>query len=114
MNDMDKKARMSVLQDMRKSAMDRMGDGMQGHLKKVTVAAPDTEMLKEGLKKAEDVVGELPGELIRDGSEGEEDLSMLTEGCHTPEDYDKKIEFLQKAKAEKFPNDQENEMEEEY
>lgn len=117
MNDMDKKARMSVLKEMRKSAMDDMGEGMQGHLKKVTVAAPNTDLLKKGLEKAESVVSDLPGTLIGEEPEADKGLEMLTHDCHTPEDFDKKIEFLQKAKDEKFPSQDvssDEEMEEEY
>lgn len=103
----DSKAKMSILKEMRKMAMDDMGEGLKGGLKKVTVAAPDDQGLKQGLDKAEDLVEDMP--MDKDPSESPEyedeshaKLQELVEMCQSPEDLDEKIEFLQQAKEEKF------------
>lgn len=100
-------------------AMDDMGDGLKsglGGMKKVTVAAPDSQHLKEGLNKAEDMVGEMPmdkddAESAHEGydQETEAKLQDLVDNCHSADDLDKKIEFLQKAKEEKFGGGEEQE-----
>lgn len=64
-----KSAKLGVLKGLHKDMGDLMKDDVKS-LKKVTVAAPDAEGLKEGLKKAEDVVEEQAGE-EGEGEEGE-------------------------------------------
>ena len=110
----DARAKMSILKEMRKMAMDDMGHGMKNGMKQVTVAAPDQKGLEKGLDKAEDMVEEMPGD--RDDSESPEydqevemKLQELVDACKSPEDLDKKIEFLQKAKEEKFGGMEESE-----
>lgn len=53
----ESKAKMDVLEKLKKDMQDLMGDNMQSGLKKVTVAAPDEESLGEGLDKARDIIG---------------------------------------------------------
>lgn len=55
-----KSAKMGVLGDIKKLAEDSMKGDIEG-LKKVTVASSDEEGLKEGLEKAKDMVGKMPG-----------------------------------------------------
>lgn len=68
MSDMEKKSKLSVLKDLHKQASDAMkGDleGMKG-MKKVTIASDSKSGLKEGLDKAEEMLGE------EDEDEGEQ------------------------------------------
>lgn len=50
------KAKLSVLKDLHKQASDAMTGDLKG-MKKVTVAADSKDGLKEGLEKAEDMLG---------------------------------------------------------
>lgn len=75
---MHKKAKMDLLKQLRKMAMDMIHeDSMGGEedamgLQKVTVAAKDKEGLKEGLEKAEDVLEGMPEMAeAEDAEEGE-------------------------------------------
>jgi hypothetical protein len=52
------KAKLKVLMDLKKMAADMMGEDIESGIKKVTVASPDKEGLKEGLEKAEELLGE--------------------------------------------------------
>ena len=113
----DSEARMGVLKEIRKMAMDDMGMPLKGGLKKVTVASPTEEGLEEGLDKAEEIVGEMPkmdeGEEEKGyDEEAEAKLQELVDMCKSPEDLDKKIAFLQQAKEEKFGNSEEEMPEE--
>ena len=63
----DKKAKMEVLDGIKQIMAEAMGQDMKG-LKKVTVASPTEEGLKEGLKVAED---KLEGEDEEEDSEEE-------------------------------------------
>lgn len=101
----DSKAKMSILKEMRKMAMDDMGEGLKNGVKKVTVAAPDQEGLEAGLEKAEDLVEGMPLDKDYD-QESEQKLQELVDNCKTPEDLDKKIAFLQQAKEEKFGSEE--------
>jgi hypothetical protein len=56
MNPAEKKAKLKALGAANGMASDMLKDHLQG-LKKVTVASDSKEGLKEGLKKAEDIVG---------------------------------------------------------
>jgi hypothetical protein len=59
-------AKKSVLQELRADMAEKMGSKLGG-LKKVSVAAPDSEGLKKGLEKAEDLVEGMEG--LQDQSE---------------------------------------------
>jgi hypothetical protein len=52
----EKSAKMDVLQDLKKHAMDMMGEKLHG-LKKVTVASDSKEGIKKGLDKAKQILG---------------------------------------------------------
>lgn len=111
----DNKAKMSILKEMRKMAMDDMGEGLKGGLKKVTVAAPSSKGLQKGLDTAEDMVEDMPmgKDMSMDMDNAEspnadydeethQKLQELVDSCQSSEDIDKKIEFLENAKQEKF------------
>lgn len=57
MSDMAKKSKLSVLKDLHKQASDAMKGDLEG-MKKVTVAADSKSGLKEGLEKAEEMLGD--------------------------------------------------------
>lgn len=57
MSDNDIEAKMDVLKELLKLASGHAGQDIVGKLKKVTVAAPDDKGLKEGLKKAGEMMG---------------------------------------------------------
>ncbi len=98
--DMKKEAKLSVLKELRKMASDMMGDDVKGGMmKKVTVAAPSSEGLKEGLNKAEEMMGaeEAPE------TEEAEDYDEMTDwpsdlSQYSPEEIEAKIQELQAAK----------------
>lgn len=95
-SDMKKEAKLSVLKELRKMASDMMGDDVKGGMmKKVTVASPSTEGLKEGLSKAEDMMESAPES---DEMDAYEDDDMDMENC-SPEELDAKIAKLQELKA---------------
>jgi hypothetical protein len=91
-----KQAKLDLLKDLRKMAMGMISDGtgeeMPHQMQKVMVAAKDKEGLKEGLEKAEEIVG---GE----SPEGEEDSEEEVEDSESPEALKAKIQELQ-AKLE--------------
>lgn len=90
---MEKKAKLQVLDDLRGDMKSMMKEKLgSGALKKVTVASDSDEGLKEGLEKAEDVLGEQSEE---DSIDPEIDESMEDmENC-TPEELEEKIAKLQ-------------------
>ena len=107
-----KKAKMDILKEISGMAADDMGEGMKSY-KKVTVAAPDSSGLKEGLKKAEDMVGnksssdesESPSTSKMDMSNESEAEDMVgtvkdyVESCDmTPEQIDEVIKALEAKK----------------
>lgn len=102
-SDMKKDAKLSVLKELRKMASDMMGEDLKGGMmKKVTVAAPSTEGLKEGLEKAEDLMGEMPnGE--EESEEGYDEMTDWSDDLskYSPEELKAKIEELQAALNEK-------------
>ena len=57
----EQKAKLDVLKDLKKQAMEMMGEKVSG-LKKVTIASDSKEGLKKGLEKAEEVVDKSPEE----------------------------------------------------
>lgn len=69
----EQKAKMNVLEQLKKDMQDMMGDKVAG-LKKVTVASPDSEGLELGLEKAKNLI---------EGQESEE--SDETEESEMPE-----------------------------
>lgn len=85
-----KKAKMTMLQALKDDMSGMMGNEMKG-MKKVTVAAPDEEGLKEGLNKAEELM-EGKEELAKDDMEMDEEMS--------PEECDAMIKMLEKKKAD--------------
>lgn len=122
---MDSKAKMSILKELRKMAMDDMGEGLKSGLKKVTVAAPDEKGLKEGLEKAEDIVEDMPMmgkpdqmmSEMTDMKEDDSDMDMekIISQCKSPEDIDQKIAMLEKAKQDMYgdKSSEDSEMSEE-
>ncbi len=118
----DMKAKMGVLKELRKMAMDDMGEPLKGGMKKVTVAAPDEKGLKMGLDKAEDMVEQPEGEEDIEESYGQEDdkafgakdddhMQKILDMCTSPEEIDEKIQFLQKARDEMYPSEDAEESE---
>lgn len=103
------KAKMNVLEGLKKDMQGMMGDKVSG-LKKVTVASPDKSGLKAGLKTAEEMVGENGMELGED-TQDENPLELMgetetmetphtDEEPKTPEECDVKIqELLMKKEA---------------
>lgn len=57
MKENQKKAKKNILEQVRKLAEDQMREKMDG-MKKVTVASPTKEGLKEGLDKAEEMMSD--------------------------------------------------------
>lgn len=97
--DMKKDAKLSVLKELRKMASDMMGDDVKGGMmKKVTVAAPSSEGLKEGLHKAEDMMEGAPEAAEED--EGYDDMTDWPSDLskYSPEEIEAKIAELQAAK----------------
>lgn len=90
----EKEAKLAAIKGMRKMAGDMMADDMKS-MKKVTVAAPDAEGLKEGLEKAEDVVEQMPGM-----EESEDMEEMADEEMEMPESLEE-IDAMMKKLAEK-------------
>jgi hypothetical protein len=104
---MDSKAKMNVLKELRKMAMDDMGEPLKGaSMKKVTVAAPDKKGLEQGLDKAEAMISD-PFKMDEDEENLEQDYSdeeseadpfmEMVKGC-SPEELDEKIEMLKQMK----------------
>src|SRR5271168_2067344 len=96
---MKSSAKLKVLKHLKDMASGMMGDdvkgGMEG-LKKVTVAAPDTQGLKHGLDKAKEVVGQM-GDFDHSNPAGGDhqdlDHSMGQEGMEHPDmDHDEEME----------------------
>ena len=79
MTDARKQAKMEVLRELMEMAMSQEGDelmeGLQG-MNKVTVAAKDEEGLMEGLDKAEEVVEEMPEDMMATDEEETEEEEM--------------------------------------
>jgi hypothetical protein len=109
-------AKMKALKELRSAMSGMEGEGLGKALsvKKVTVAAPDSEKLKEGLDKAKDMVEEMPDDQgpTEESEEGQHDgheyksmndmeESEESEEDMSPEEIDKRIAELQKLKASK-------------
>lgn len=113
--DQDKDAaKMEVLKQLRKMAMDLMSEDMDQSMdgQSVTVSASDEEGLKEGLEVAEDVVEKGPeammaeeapeGEMVADAmaeeeAEYEDEDDMMAED---PSDIDRQIAELEEKKRQ--------------
>lgn len=108
--DMKSEAKLKMLERMKKMATEMMGGEMKNKLdgmKKVTVAAEDTEGLKEGLEKAEEIVENDPMEAMEemmgqdldgDMEEGESEEhkeAVMGEESLSPEEIEQKIRELQ-------------------
>jgi len=86
MREEEQKAKLGVLHELRSQAMNMMKDGISNAkgLKKVTVASDSEAGLKEGLKKAEDIVEDKIGE--HDSEDKENSEQELFGGEDTPEE----------------------------
>lgn len=91
------KAKLKVLMDLKKMAADMMGEDIQSGIKKVTVASPDKAGLKEGLEKAEELLGESDEmedeDMMED--ESEDEMPMAEESL---DDIEAKIAELMRKK----------------
>lgn len=85
LSDEDKSAKMDILNEIKDMTQSEMGNDLKKvkGMKKVVVASPTEEGLKEGLEKAGDVVEEKMGE--ESESEDEEECAMCKEGEMCPE-----------------------------
>lgn len=92
------KAKMEVIEELRKMAQDLMSEGMADGFKKVSVAAPDKEGLLEGLDKAEDLVEKGPEEMLAESDE--EEMSESEDEEMSPEEIDAKIAELMEKKRQ--------------
>lgn len=102
MSDMKSKAQLDVLKNLRKSAMDDMGESYNKGMKKVSVVSPTQEGLEKGLDKAEDLLSSMPEQEEDYEAKADAKLQELVDMCKSSEDLDHKIAFLQRAKEEKF------------
>lgn len=93
MNPIEKEAKMAAVSEMKKMAEDAMSEKLGG-LKKVTVAAPDDESLKQGLEKAEDIVESKLGESEDESEMEDESEEDESETAMSEEELDKKIQEL--------------------
>lgn len=99
------KAKMKVLMDLKKMAADMMGEDLSEGMKKVTVAAPDSESMKAGLEKAEELMEEADDaemDEMPDGMAemmGDDDEDEMMEEEMSPEDIEAEIARLMEMKA---------------
>lgn len=84
MSGMEKDAKMSVVHDMKKMAMDAMGDKLKG-LKKVSVASNSPEGLQMGLDKAKELVTNHPNSPETDNDDSPENEEEVGETDESPE-----------------------------
>lgn len=102
-----KSSKMEMLKELKKQMMGLMGEDLKGHsMKKVEVAAPDSEGLEEGLEKAKEIVEGSEDE-SEDEMENEESSELnddhfesMVEG-RTPEEIDAMIKKLEMMKSKK-------------
>lgn len=100
LNPMQKKAKMSVLQDLKSQANEAMALPLKG-LKKVSVMAKDEEGLKKGLEKAEQLIGSEADEANEDVAEELEE-QLEPEHNLSLDQIEQKIAALQELKAQKM------------
>lgn len=104
---MFKDAKMSMLKELQKAMGDSMSEDVKG-LKKVTVASPDKEGLKEGLEKAKEMIGDIGPQGQSEEKEDEENESEEMESEEAEEEMEEaeesdpmaKIAELEKELAE--------------
>lgn len=92
----EKEAKLNAIKGMKKMAGDMVADEIKG-MKKVTVAAPDSESLKAGLEKAEEVVES--EEMTEESEDESEDVDAVVAACETPEQIDELMKKLEEKKA---------------
>lgn len=111
-NEDKKMAKMKALKELRGAMSKADGDGVSKAMsKKVTVAAPSTDKLKDGLKMAESMLPDddneetaLPKPSHNEGNdyasedEANTDMEDMVEYCETPEQIDEMIKRLQAKK----------------
>lgn len=95
------KAKSDVLSGLRGGMADKLGEKLGG-MKKVSVAAPDSEGLQEGLQKAEELVEGMPEE----GSVPMAEDEMAQFEALSPEELQQKIDMLMQLKEEKLQEEQ--------
>ena len=101
----EQQAKMDVIMELMEMAQGEMGSRVKSgmdDMKKVTVAAPDSESLEEGLEAAQDVVSELPESYESEEMETESEDSPASEvmehlASAEPEDDDMNT-FMAKRK----------------
>lgn len=78
-NEHEKKAKMGVLEDLKRAMSDHQGEGLK-KIKKVSVVSDSQEGLEKGLKKAEDIVGEHSmSDMVAEGEEVPEESEESAE-----------------------------------
>lgn len=95
----EKEAKMKVIKDLRQMAEQIMKDDIKG-MKKVTVASPTQEGLKEGLEKAEDILESNSEEMSEESEESEESEDMSEEYAEESEDEEMSEEEINAKLAE--------------
>lgn len=95
LSEIDKKASLNVLGDLKKLAQDEM-KGKMASLKKVTVASDSKEGLKKGLEKAEEIISDK--EIESEEPEMEESEVEESEEM-SEEEIDARIKELMALKA---------------
>jgi hypothetical protein len=105
-----KDAKLSALKGLRQMASEMMGEDLKsGNLKKVTVAAKDSQGLEKGLEKAKELVPQM--DQMKEESAEEENSEEESEDadqeiedaaaqCESPEEIDALIAKLQDKKRE--------------
>ena len=111
LSDSEKKAKLTALKEAHGMASDMLKDNLSG-MKKVTVASDSSKGLKEGLKKAESLLGaqkldqqESEEPESEEGDEMDEQESSeleseIPDGCDSAEEIDALIAKLEKKKRE--------------
>lgn len=94
-DELKKEARGRVLNDFKDAAKEYMGESLGGALKKVTVMAKDSEDLKKGLEKAEEIVEDMPDMAEESESEEMDMEDMQEEDMMSSENKDAKIAMLE-------------------
>lgn len=103
MSEPEKKAKMSVLEELQKMATEAMGEKLHG-MKKVQVAGSSDEALEEGLDKAKELIGGEEEESEEGGDISPEEASMEVEDDMEDMDeaeLDAKLEKLMALKRRK-------------
>lgn len=103
MDPLYKKSKMSVLESLRDQMSGMMKGDLEGaKLKKVEVAAPDSEGLAAGLDKAKDLVKKMPEDAMEMPEESSDDELMEACADKSADELDqmiKKLEMMKKEKA---------------